>query len=142
MIEPRGAPSSSRRLRVLVIDDDDIAREMLCDTLRDSGHEVHDLASAIGATRTILDQGIEAVILDVMMPSINGDKLARLLRQASKGKQLTIILVSSRPMSELRELAVEARADAVLSKAAVRTDLARELQQAHQKRSAQKPTGH
>jgi CheY-like chemotaxis protein len=127
------------KLRVLVIDDDDIAREMLCDTLRESGHDVHDLASAIGATKTILDQDIEAVVLDVMMPSINGDKLSRLLRQASKGKQLTIILVSSRPVDELQLIAIEARADAVLSKGSVRTDLVRTLLRAYHQRHSQPP---
>ena len=39
-----------------------------------------------------------------MMPSINGDKLARLLRQATTGRSLTIILVSSQPATELNAL--------------------------------------
>jgi CheY-like chemotaxis protein len=125
-----------KALRVLVIDDDDIAREMLCDALRDAGHHVHDLPSAIGATRAIFDRHIEAVVLDVMMPSINGDKLARLLRQASKGKHLTIILVSSRPVTELNELAQAAQADAVVSKGAARKDLAQTLKRAHALRAS------
>jgi len=133
------APGS---LRVLVIDDDDIAREMLCEALRDAGHNVHDLPSAIGATRAIFDQNIEAVVLDVMMPSINGDKLSRLLRQASKGKQLTIILVSSRPAAELHELADAAQADAVLPKAAARKELAQTLKRAHFQRNGSRPTKH
>jgi len=125
-------------LRVLVIDDDDIAREMLCGTLRDAGYDVHDLPSAIGATRAIFDQNIEAVVLDVMMPSINGDKLSRLLRQASKGKHLTIILVSSRPVDELQEIAQAARADAVVSKASARKELASTLRRAHAQRNNSK----
>ena len=133
---------ASGRLRVLVIDDDDIAREMLCDALRDAGHDVHDLPSAIGATRAIFDQNIEAVVLDVMMPSINGDKLARLLRQASRGKHLTIILVSSRPVTELNELALSARADAVVSKGAARKELALTLRRAHAQRTSGKPAKH
>jgi len=133
------ASLSPSKLRVLVIDDDDIAREMLCDTLRDAGHDVHDLPSAIGATRAIFELSIEAVVLDVMMPSINGDKLARLLRQASKGKQhLTIILVSSRPVAELEELAHAAQADAVVSKASARKELAQKLKSAHAHRTSGK----
>jgi CheY-like chemotaxis protein len=125
-------------LRVLVIDDDDVAREMLCGALRDAGHNVHDLPSAIGATRAIFDQNIEAVVLDVMMPSINGDKLSRLLRQASKGKHLTIILVSSRPLTELNELASSAQADAVVPKGSVRKELALTLKRAHAQRNSGK----
>ena len=56
--------------RVLLIDDDDIAREYLASLLRDAGHEVFELPSPIGATRTILSEGIEAVVLDVIMPDM------------------------------------------------------------------------
>ena len=110
-------------MRVLVIDDDDIARELLSSTLEKSGHDVFSLPSAIGATREIFQHAIDAVVIDVMMPNINGDKLARLLRQNSKGNTLAIILVSSQPIDELRALAVFAKADAVLPKSAIRTQL-------------------
>ncbi len=134
--------SSDPKLRVLVIDDDDIAREMLCGALRSSGHDVVDLPSAIGATRAIFEQDIEAVVLDVMMPSINGDKLARLLRQATRGKSLTIILVSSRPIDELQQLAANARADAVLPKGEARNHLASALEKAHRQRASSKSIRH
>ena len=125
-------------LRVLVIDDDDIAREVLCEALRAAGHDVFELPSAIGASRAISENEIQAVVLDVMMPSINGDKLARLLRQATSGRALTIILVSSQPPAELNILAQAAMADAVVSKADVRGQLARVLQRAHIGRSSQR----
>ena len=110
-------------MRVLVIDDDDIARELLASTLQEGGHEVFSLPSAIGATRVIFQKSIDAIVIDVMMPDINGDKLARLLRQNSRGPQLAIVLVSSRPTDELEELAKAANADAVLPKNQIRTGL-------------------
>jgi CheY-like chemotaxis protein len=125
-------------LRVLVIDDDDIAREVLCEALSSVGHIVHELPSAIGASRAIAEHDIQAVVLDVMMPSINGDKLARLLRQATTGRSLTIILVSSQPAAELNALAQAAMADAVVSKSDVRSQLARTLQRAHIGRASQR----
>jgi CheY-like chemotaxis protein len=128
-------------MRVLVIDDDDIARELLASTLEASGHEVFALATAIGATREIFQNAIDAVVLDVMMPNINGDKLARLLRQNSRGKALAIVLVSSRPMEELRALAVSAQADAVLPKSAIRAELGETVTRAceHRARGANVP---
>jgi CheY-like chemotaxis protein len=130
-----GKAGAGDKLRVLVIDDDDIAREMLCETLRNSGHEVHELSSAIGATRAIAQNKIEAVVLDVIMPSINGDKLARLLREAARGDRLAIVLVSGRPMDELVGLAAAARADAVLPKSEVRKNLGRTLHRAYRERT-------
>jgi CheY-like chemotaxis protein len=114
-------------MRVLVIDDDDIARELVASTLQNDGHTVFSLPSAIGATREIFQNSIDAVVLDVVMPNIDGDKLARLLRQNSKGKGLAIVLVSSRPIDELRALAVSAQADAVVSKSEIRSQLAETL---------------
>jgi CheY-like chemotaxis protein len=35
-------------MRVLVVDDDDIARELLTSTLRHAGHTVFELSSALG----------------------------------------------------------------------------------------------
>lgn len=122
-------------MRVLVIDDDDVAREMLASTLEDAGHDVYELPSAIGATREIFQRQIEAIVVDVMMPDINGDKLSKVLRQNSRGKQLAIVLVSSRPADELAALAAAAGADAVLPKGRVRAELHSLLMHACQSRS-------
>jgi DNA-binding response OmpR family regulator len=110
-------------MRVLVIDDDDIARELLASTIEAEGHDVFELPSAIGASREIYCQAIDAVVLDVVMPDINGDKLAKLLRGNSRGDSLVIVLVSSRPVEELEGLARGAGADAVVPKERVRADL-------------------
>lgn len=117
-------------MRVLVIDDDDIARELLASTLEEHGHDVFELPSAIGASREIFRNGIDAVVLDVMMPDINGDKLAKLLRNNSRGKTLAIVLVSSRPVEELQALAAIATADAVVAKERIRLDLGKALNRA------------
>src|SRR5262245_5709361 len=91
--------------RVLLIDDDDIAREYLASLMRDAGHEVFELPSPIGATRTILSEGIEAVVLDVFMPDMDGDKSAKMLRENSRLSALAIVLVSSSEPEKLREIA-------------------------------------
>ncbi|MDX2054890.1 MAG: response regulator [Polyangiaceae bacterium] len=109
--------------RILVIDDDDLARTVLSETLRNEGCDVFELPSAIGAGRLITERNIRGVVLDVMLPDIDGDKLARMLRGNAKGSDLAIILVSSRPGHELELLAVEARADGVVNKAEIEARL-------------------
>jgi len=116
--------------KVLIIDDDEVARELLSSTLEEAGHEVYELPTAIGATREIFRKAIDAVVIDVMMPDINGDKLAKVLRANSRGKHLAIVLVSSRPKSELNELARSAGADAVVSKNMIRVELGNVVAQA------------
>ena len=118
------------KMRVLLIDDDDIARELLCSTLQAAGHETFELQSSIGATRCIHEQKVDAVVLDVMLPTVNGDKLARMLRQSNGGEQLGIVLVSSRPKPELRQLATVAQADDVVTKSEVHRGLVLAVQRA------------
>jgi DNA-binding response OmpR family regulator len=122
-------------LRILVIDDDDIARELLTSTLKDAGHDVSELPSAIGASREIFRHNIDVVVVDVMMPDINGDKLAKLLRSNPRGNALAIVLVSSRPADELHELARIATADAVVPKDRIRTELSRAVVNASRRRT-------
>jgi DNA-binding response OmpR family regulator len=127
-------------MRILIIDDDDIVRELLCSTLKRQGHEVHDLATAIGATRVIFEQDIDAVVVDVNLPDISGDKLARVLRQNSRGAGLGIVLVSSLPLDELKALALVAQADGVLSKSNIRAGLEPAVMQAcHRRARASRP---
>jgi len=127
-------------MRILVIDDDDIVRELLCSTLKRQGHEVHDLATAIGATRVIFEQDIDAVVVDVNLPDISGDKLARVLRRNSRGPGLAIVLVSSLPIEELKALALLAQADGVLSKSNIRAGLEPAVMQAcHRRARASRP---
>ena len=109
--------------KALVIDDDDIARELLASTLRDGGYETFELPSPIGATQMIFNQGIDIVILDVMMPALSGDKLAKMLRANPRLQKLTIVLVSSCGADQLRELAARVGADAVVAKRDVRKSL-------------------
>jgi CheY-like chemotaxis protein len=112
-------------VRVLVIDDDEVARELMVSALEEAGHQVVSLPSAIGATRAIYKNSIQAVVLDVMMPDINGDKVAKLLRRNSRGRDLAIVLVSSQPSDELRRLARAPAADAIVNKSEIRTTLSK-----------------
>jgi CheY-like chemotaxis protein len=117
------APAASVHMRVLVVDDDDIARELLTSTLKQAGHTVFELSSALGAPRAVFEHAVEAVVLDVTLPGFGGDKLTRVLRQNSHGRSLAIVLTSSRPVDELHALAIAVDADAAVPKGEIRARL-------------------
>ncbi len=110
-------PEPARPPNVLVIDDDELARAEMSHRLSNAGFNVSNLASPIGATRTIVDQEIDAVVIDVQMPSIRGDRLAALFRGNPRFAKLAVVLVTGGNEAELERLGEVARADAVLSKA-------------------------
>lgn len=101
---------------VLVIDDCEIARTEMSHRLARAGFKVSNLASPIGATRVIVDQAIDVVVIDVQMPSIRGDRLAALFKGNPRFATLGVILVTGGNEQELEELGSVAKADAVLSK--------------------------
>jgi CheY-like chemotaxis protein len=109
--------------RVLVIEDDEIARELVVSLLRDGGYETFELSSPIGATQIISRERIEMVVLDIMMPGLSGDKLAKMLRANPRFGRIGIVLVSSCTLAELEEVAKSVRADAVVLKPEIRTRL-------------------
>jgi CheY-like chemotaxis protein len=111
------------KLKVLVIDDDDVARGLIVSVLESGGYRTFDLLSPIGATQAILDKGIDVVVLDLLMPALSGDKLAKMLRANPRLQKLKIVLVSSCSREELQNLAADVDADAVVSKADVRDKL-------------------
>jgi CheY-like chemotaxis protein len=115
--------TASKGSKVLVIDDDDVAREAMCDILKRAGYQVSDLRSPIGASREILANNINVVVIDVIMPALRGDRLAKLLRGNPKFDKLGVVLVSGDVTVQLRQLAKEVRAVAVVDKSNIRTEL-------------------
>lgn len=87
---------------ILVVDDDpDIAR-MVSLVLRRAGYEVVTADSPMGVTALVRRVEPKVLILDVMMPGLSGENLAKLLNRAAG--QRPIIFYSAKPDSELLEL--------------------------------------
>lgn len=117
-------------LRVLVIDDDDIAREIIVDVLAREGHNVSSLPSPIGATKHIVENQIEVVVLDVMMPSMRGDKLAALLGRNPKLKNLGVVLVTSARAEDVSVLAEAVSSVTIVAKEGLQADLPQAVRRA------------
>jgi CheY-like chemotaxis protein len=107
---------ASARPTVLVIDDSDITRSHIARELTQAGMVVHELPSAIGATRTVLRNRVGVVVIDVNMPVMRGDHLATLFRTNPRFSRVGLLLISGESESQLGRLATEAGADGVLSK--------------------------
>ena len=109
--------------RVLVIDDTEVSRMAIAEVLTAAGCQVLQLASAIGATRMIMQHKVQAAVIDVAMPGLSGDKLITLLRDNPRLRDLAIIVVSARSAEELEAIRDATGADGAVDKA----NLAHEL---------------
>jgi two-component system OmpR family response regulator len=99
---------------VLVVDDDAHLREVARFALARAGHTVELAADGLIAQERIARGGIELVVLDVLMPELDGFALCRRLRASSP--TLPIIFLSSRGEEADRVLGLDLGADDYLAK--------------------------
>lgn len=109
------------RDRVLIVDDNDLARAAMGRMLRAAGFEVFDMESPLGITRAVIHDDIDVVVVDVFMPAMRGERVVDLFRQSRRLRSLPVILVSGEAEVDLRELAAEHGANATVSKDDIRT---------------------
>lgn len=77
--------------KILVVDDEDDAREALCTLLDLAGHEVRSAAGGHEAMDVFAQWHPHAVLLDLDLPDINGYHVARSIRASSKRVVLVAI---------------------------------------------------
>lgn len=111
----KAAEKSDSKPLVLIVDDSEIAREAVKDTLESSGFRVVALESAFGFIRTIREQAPALILLDVGLASMNGTKLVQLGRQHAE-RRTSIVLYSGRSPEELSADAEESGADGFIPK--------------------------
>jgi PleD family two-component response regulator len=106
----------ARRLRVLVIDDDPIVLELIRERLETHGYDVTVREHALGTVQVVREMQPDVVLLDVMMPALNGERIATLLKGSVKTKDVGIVLYSSKSETELAPLIQETGALGAISK--------------------------
>ena len=99
---------------VLVVDDDDDIREMLQSSLSFAGFRVSTAADAQTALAVLTRTEPDAMVLDVMMPGIDGFDLLQLLRQ--RGDTLPVLFLSARDAVEDRVRGLRLGADDYIAK--------------------------
>jgi CheY-like chemotaxis protein len=97
--------TSPKSATVLLVDDNDSVLETTSHFLRSRGFRVLVANSPFGVTALIQREQPAVVILDVMMPGLDGGSLAKLLATAVKRSTYSVILYSALPEEELYQLA-------------------------------------
>ena len=82
-------------LRVLVADDIEASRLHLCQLVRDCGHEALGVASGKAALAQILEQSPDLVLLDLLMPDMDGFEVTQTVRTRVSERWLPVIVTSS-----------------------------------------------
>ena len=100
--------------RVLVVDDDVTVREVVVTYLRAAGHEVEETADGEGALKLLRDHPADLVVLDLMLPGIDGLEVCERLRE--RGDDLPVIMLTALGSETDRVVGLERGADDYVTK--------------------------
>ena len=101
-------------MKVLVVDDDRAVRESLRRSLAFNGYEVELAADGADALRALGASAADAVVLDVMMPGLDGLATCRALR--ASGSDVPVLMLTARDAVADRVAGLDAGADDYLPK--------------------------
>ncbi|MBA2640950.1 MAG: response regulator transcription factor [Nocardioidaceae bacterium] len=101
-------------MRILVVDDDRAVRDSLRRSLQYNGYEVEVAADGAEALARVPAARPDAIVMDVMMPRLDGLETTRALRAA--GSELPILVLTARDAVGDRVDGLDAGADDYLSK--------------------------
>lgn len=127
------------RMRILVVDDDRAVRESLRRSLSFNGYTVDLATDGQDALEQVAEARPDAMVLDVMMPRVDGLEVCRRLR--STGDDLPILVLTARDSVSERVAGLDAGADDYLPKPFALEELLARLR-ALLRRAAPDPDGH
>jgi two-component system, OmpR family, response regulator MprA len=113
-VEAAGTTGGAPRSRVLVVDDDKAVRESLRRSLEFNGYDVVLAGDGAEALAVIAGSDPDVVVMDVMMPRLDGLEATRALRTA--GNDVPILVLTARDAVGDRVEGLDAGADDYLTK--------------------------
>ncbi len=102
-------PLSHRR--ILLVEDDPVLSEMYKIRLQSEGYDVHHVENGKKALEEIPQFKPELILLDIMMPEMNGIDVLKYLRAQRETKEIPIFLLTALSQTRDRAVGMEAGAD-------------------------------
>lgn len=121
--------TSDQKKKVLVVDDDPGHVKLLNDVLTDKGYQVLKSTEAAEGLELALKNNPDIILLDVMMPIINGYNFCRLLKSENEKNDIPVIFLTSRDTKEDMEIGREMGANAYLTKPVDMNELLNTMEQ-------------
>ena len=102
--------------KILIVDDEQDIVESLKFVLEDADYTCYCAYNGEDGLKLAKEIIPDLMILDVMMPKINGYKISRLLKYDSKYKDIPILMITARAQAEDKLIGEETGADEYITK--------------------------
>ncbi len=118
------------KTRLLVVEDDGMVRRLLAAILEKEHHHVLQAENGIEALKLIDSEPVDAIVLDLLMPVMDGLKFLQQLRQVRHMDTPVLVLTASlNPTNGDEQRVLDAGADCVARKPVKAPELLKLLQQ-------------
>ncbi|MGH3095824.1 MAG: response regulator transcription factor [Streptosporangiales bacterium] len=107
---------SERKATVLIVDDDPVIRQLIAVNLEMEGFAVLEAADGEEGIARVLEDRPDVVLLDVMMPRVDGWVVALRLRTDPRTSDVRIALVTARAQQRDRDRGEQLGVDAYICK--------------------------
>jgi len=114
--------------KIFVVDDEVIITKIIEGLIKDEGHEVVSVNNSWTAIERIKEEAPNVILLDIMMPKINGIELCRMIKATPDIEHIPVIMVSALSDKGTRKDSANAGAEDFLAKPVKKRELAKKLQ--------------
>lgn len=102
--------------KILLIDDEEYIVKMLELKLKEDGYECLSCTTTQDGIKLAKSNTPHLIIMDIMMPNIDGLEATKILKTSPETKDIPIIILSARSLEEDQEKARQLGADGFISK--------------------------
>lgn len=114
---------TNRPARVLVVDDEDRNRRLMVAMLEAEGHMTMEASDGMRALELARQDPPDLILLDIMMPSMDGYEVARILKSQASTQAIPIVMATALDDRESRLRGLEAGAEEFVTKPVDRHEL-------------------
>ena len=109
--------------KILVIEDDPGTLRLMVYTLQHEGYRVITAANGLEGLRKALKENLDLVVLDVMLPGVDGFEICHRLRAEPQTAQLPILMLSAKAQEVDKATGLKEGADYYLTKPVVPSEV-------------------
>jgi PAS domain S-box-containing protein len=109
-------PQSDEDEAILLVDDDPRTLELLEETLRSAGYETESVRSGARALEVLSSKVVSAVLLDLLMPGMDGFEVIRHVRQEPTLRELPIFVMTAKSLTKDEMTALSRETQALFHK--------------------------
>ena len=102
--------------KILIVDDSKNIRKLVSVVLGEKNYEMYEAANGLDALEKVRIYSPDVVILDIVIPSVNGLEVCRQIKSDPKTQRTSVIFLTSEATYEAREKAHEVGAEIYMTK--------------------------